>query len=97
MALDGASGKENVYYEKERIEKLPETEQALVDIHPHWRRVLVQQNIPEKLKPLEELSRNLWWSWTQDAIDLFAGIEPGLWEEVERIRWSCWKSFLTIP
>jgi len=82
-ALQSAEGKELVYYEKERIEKLPETEQALVDIHPYWRRVLVQQNIPEKLKPLEELSRNLWWSWTQDAIDLFASIDPEMWTEVQ--------------
>jgi len=82
IALERASGKESTYYETERIEKLPETEQALVDIHPHWRRVLVQQSIPDQLKPLEELSRNLWWSWTQDAIDLFASIHPSLWEEV---------------
>ena len=81
-ALKSAEGKEMVYYEKERIEKLPETEQALVDIHPFWRRVLVQQNIPDKLKPLDELSRNLWWSWTQDAIDLFSSIDPEIWTEV---------------
>jgi phosphorylase/glycogen(starch) synthase len=82
QAIEQASGKELVYYEKERIEKLPETEQTLVDIQPHWRRVLVQQNIPEKLKPLEELSRNLWWSWTQDAVNLFSSIDPFLWEQV---------------
>jgi len=82
IAIERASGKESTYYEKERIERLPETEQALVDIHPHWRRVLVQQSIPDQLKPLEELSRNLWWSWTQEAVDLFASIHPGLWEEV---------------
>ncbi len=81
-AIESASGKKSTYYEKERIEKLPETEQALVDIYPHWRRVLVQQSIPDQLKPLEELSRNLWWSWTQDAIDLFASIDGDLWEEV---------------
>jgi glycogen phosphorylase/synthase len=81
-ALKSAEGKELVYYEKERIEKLPETEQALVDIHPFWRRVMVQQNIPEKLRSLEELSRNLWWSWTQDAIDLFESIDAKLWLEV---------------
>jgi phosphorylase/glycogen(starch) synthase len=82
IAIERSSGKETAYYKKERIEKLPETEQALVDIHPHWRRVMVQQSIPEKLKPLEELSRNLWWSWTQEAIDLFGAISPELWEEV---------------
>jgi len=81
-ALTRAEGKEIVYYEKERIEKLPETEQVLVDIHPLWRRVQVQQNIPEKLKPLEELSHNLWWSWNQDATDMFASIDPKLWTEL---------------
>jgi len=81
-AIESGSGKESTYYEKERIEKLPETEQALVDIHPHWRRVLVQQSIPDKLKPLEELSRNLWWSWTQDAIDLFSSVDEALWNDV---------------
>jgi phosphorylase/glycogen(starch) synthase len=83
IALEGASGKELVYYAKERIERLPETEQVLVDIQPLWRRINVQQSIPEKLKPLEEISRNLWWSWTQDAIDLFASIDHKLWERVD--------------
>ncbi len=81
-ALKGSEGKEITYYEKERIEKLPETEQVLMDIHPYWRRVQVQQNIPLKLKPLEELAHNLWWSWTQDAINLFASIDPEMWVEV---------------
>ncbi|MFZ5940748.1 MAG: alpha-glucan family phosphorylase [Bacteroidota bacterium] len=71
------------YFEKERVEKLPETEQLLMDIQPVWRRVLIHQNIPESLQPLEELSRNLWWSWNQDAIDLFESINPELWAEVE--------------
>ena len=83
FALERASGKEPTYFEKERIEKLPETEQVLVDIQPLWRRVMVQQSIPEKLKPLEELSRNLWWSWNLEAIELFASINRELWEEVE--------------
>jgi len=83
FALENASKKDSVYFQKERIEKLPETEQVLVDIQPHWRRVLVQQHIPDKLKPLEELSRNLWWSWNQEAIDLFASIDPGLWIDAD--------------
>ncbi len=83
VALDSSSGKESVYYQKERIEKLPETEQVLVDIHPKWRRILVQQYIPDNLKPLEVLSRNLWWSWNQDAVDLFASIDTELWDVVE--------------
>lgn len=82
LALEGAEGKEIMYFEKERIEKLPETEQVLVDIHPFWRRVMVHQNIPEKLKLLEELSHNLWWSWNLEATELFASIDPKKWNEV---------------
>ncbi|HDR68157.1 MAG TPA: alpha-glucan family phosphorylase, partial [Bacteroidaceae bacterium] len=82
FALVKASGKEVLYLEKERVEKLPETQQVLIDIQPVWRRVLVQQSIPEKLKPLEELSKNLWWSWNQDAIKLFESINNELWKEV---------------
>lgn len=37
--------------------------------------------VPEKLSFLEELSRNLWWSWKQDAIGLFRRIDPKLWED----------------
>jgi len=83
IALNKSAQRKASYFEKERIEKLPETEQLLMDIQPMWRRVLIHQNIPESLKPLEELSRNLWWSWNQDAIDLFESINPALWEQVE--------------
>ncbi len=40
--------------------------------------------IPEQLSFLEVLSRNLWWSWKQDAVELFRRIDPVLWEESER-------------
>jgi starch phosphorylase len=38
--------------------------------------------IPEPLAFLGDLARNLWWSWNDDAIDLFRRIHPGLWEKV---------------
>ena len=37
-------------------------------------------DIPEPLSFLEILSRNLWWSWNQNAIELFRRINPKLWE-----------------
>jgi alpha-glucan phosphorylase-like protein len=48
---------------------------------PHWRRLYIQSQIPEKLKGLEELSKNLWWSWNYDAINLFRSIDPEKWEK----------------
>ena len=41
-------------------------------------------DIPEPLSFLETLSRNLWWSWNLDAIELFRRIDPRLWEESGR-------------
>lgn len=36
---------------------------------------------PEKLRFLEELAGNLWWSWHFDAIELFRRINPQMWRE----------------
>jgi len=41
----------------------------------------VYPNLPESLQFLETLSRNYWWSWTHDAVDLFRRIDRGLWKQ----------------
>ena len=41
-------------------------------------------NIPLSLEFLEELSRNLWWCWKKDAIELFRRIDPSLWVACKR-------------
>ena len=41
-------------------------------------------NIPQSLQFLEVLSRNMWWCWNKDAIELFRRMEPGLWIESRR-------------
>jgi len=40
----------------------------------------VTPSLPSKLRPLGELAYNLWWSWNQDATDLFRKFAPDLWE-----------------
>jgi starch phosphorylase len=44
----------------------------------------VQPNIPPNLAFLETLSRNMWWCWTRDAVELFRRIDPRLWAECGR-------------
>ncbi|MBX3048588.1 MAG: alpha-glucan family phosphorylase [Anaerolineales bacterium] len=39
-------------------------------------------NIPERIRRLGELSYNLWWTWSQNARDLFDLIDNVLWEQV---------------
>ena len=45
---------------------------------------IVVPSIPASLRPLKEISYNLWWSWNPDAVGLFRRIDAGLWEETNR-------------
>ena len=44
----------------------------------------VYPNIPKSLLFLEDLSRNMWWCWNKDAIELFRRMDPPLWVECGR-------------
>ncbi|TSA56890.1 MAG: alpha-glucan family phosphorylase, partial [Planctomycetaceae bacterium] len=50
----------------------------------HLQAFQVLPDIPEPLSFLEVLSRNLWWCWQKNAIELFRRINPSLWVEAER-------------
>jgi glucan phosphorylase len=50
---------------------------------PTWKKIIVESNVPEKLKPLRDMSRNLWWAWSDVARDLFREIDPIIWEECQ--------------
>jgi starch phosphorylase len=45
------------------------------------RQFTVRAHLPERLAALEQLSINLRWSWEQPTQDLFAAIDPELWEQ----------------
>ncbi len=42
--------------------------------------VSVLPKLPTEIARLQELAYNLWWSWEAEAQDLYAIIDPGLWE-----------------
>lgn len=44
------------------------------------RRFTVRAHLPERLTPLDQLSTNLRWSWDTPTQDLFASIDPDLWQ-----------------
>jgi starch phosphorylase len=50
---------------------------------PQWGKFIVESNLPERLAPLRELIRNLWWVWNNEARDLFCYIDEKIWEECE--------------
>ncbi len=47
---------------------------------PQWRKFIVESSLPERLSPLRDLSRNLWWVWNNEARDLFQYIDAKTWE-----------------
>lgn len=47
----------------------------------HIQAFQVFPRLPDSLSFLGVLSRNMWWSWKKDAIELFRRISPSLWEE----------------
>ncbi len=51
---------------------------------PIWKRIIVKSRLPEKLNYLNELIKNLWWTWDDDAQDLFEQINPEIWQICEQ-------------
>ena len=45
-------------------------------------KIKVKTSIPERLSGLTSLSMNLWWSWNNEAVDLFREIDLALWEKL---------------
>jgi len=45
------------------------------------RRFQVAPVVPEPLRPLADLARNLWWTWHSAATDLFIRIDRELWQK----------------
>ena len=57
---------------------------------PSWKEVTVKSRIPDELKKLSELSRNMWWAWNHEATDLFEDLNPALGKKLVRTRFCCW-------
>ncbi|MDE6576704.1 MAG: DUF3417 domain-containing protein, partial [Muribaculaceae bacterium] len=49
---------------------------------PVWRNATVSTELPKELKPLEELSKNLWWVWNSSGKNLFRDLDHDLWRKV---------------
>lgn len=39
----------------------------------------VRPNLPDELAPLDEIARDLWFSWNRDAAEMFARLDPDAW------------------
>ncbi|MDX9782610.1 MAG: alpha-glucan family phosphorylase [Bacteroidales bacterium] len=46
---------------------------------PNWSSIIINKQLPERIKALDDISKNLWWSWNEEAIELFKMVDPELW------------------
>jgi len=46
---------------------------------PVWRDITVHVHLPEKLKSLEIMAKNLWWVWNSSGKNLFRDLDRELW------------------
>ena len=42
---------------------------------PAWKEINVKSHIPESLKMLEEMARNIWWAWNYEATELYQSLD----------------------
>ncbi len=71
----------------ERLNSIPASEMNQVSYiekqlaanNPNWTSVMIHRFIPEKLIALEELSKNLWWCWNDEAREIFRSIDIDQW------------------
>ncbi|MBN2813694.1 MAG: alpha-glucan family phosphorylase [Bacteroidales bacterium] len=49
------------------------------EIKPEWKKIIVRSKLPEPLHKLGQLTENLWWSWDDEAQELFESIDPEIW------------------
>jgi glycogen phosphorylase/synthase len=55
-----------------------------VEVKPAWKRIIIKSKLPEKLLKLSELTQNLWWTWDDEAQELFEVIDPELWQKCDQ-------------
>ena len=79
VALQKSGARAVLYKSKIQTEQLYAFRETKPE-KPTWRKILVTPQVNGSFNKLYELSRNLWWSWNYEAMDLFKMIDPGLWE-----------------
>ncbi|MGE5424406.1 MAG: DUF3417 domain-containing protein, partial [Syntrophothermus sp.] len=82
IAVNQAKKREQLYKDKHPQVQMVSLKKA-IEAKPEWKKILVQQELPQNLTPLVALSNNLWWSWNCEAETLFKMINRQRWEEMK--------------
>ena len=82
IALTASANRKDKYtvYQKEFKNKMIFDSSA----SPAWRKLVTKSKLPDKIKILHELTRNLWWTWNYEAAELFEYVDEKIWMSVKR-------------
>ena len=83
VALEKTAQRSHLFQHKQRVESIvsyQEFQSPEVSL-PVWRKIYVESQLPESLTPLNAIAKNLWWTWHEEAEELFEMIDPELWEQ----------------
>ncbi|NVO18813.1 MAG: alpha-glucan family phosphorylase [Bacteroidetes bacterium] len=75
IALSKVQERSELFRDKRLVDSVS-TVNGKKHAYPEWKKVLIRQAYPDALKSLVEISRNLWWCWNTEAIELFKMIDP---------------------
>jgi len=81
-ALEAAGTRAELYTGKQP-QAIVTSVKSVHDIKPEWKKVLVQQRIPDNLASIERIAKNLWWSWNYEGSELFEMIHKERWYELK--------------
>jgi phosphorylase/glycogen(starch) synthase len=54
------------------------------EIKPTWKRIIVKSKLPERLSQLGKLTENLWWTWDDEAQELFEVVDTEIWQKCDQ-------------
>jgi phosphorylase/glycogen(starch) synthase len=79
-ALQRTSSRSESFIEiSEKPSEQPREQIRPLTNQPLWKRIIVRSKLPEGLEKLASLSENIWWTWDDEAQELFEIIDPTLW------------------
>ncbi len=83
IALEKVETRSDLFRDKRKLE-IFENIIGTKHTQPEWRKVFIKHSFPKTLDPLVKLTRNLWWCWNSDVVELFRSINEKLWEACEQ-------------
>lgn len=80
LALEESETRADLYSGKQPQVLSPRMRPS-IDHKPEWKKVLIEQRIPDNISTILRLAKNIWWSWNYEGSELFEMMNKERWYE----------------